>query len=124
LGGLPAGPAGTGKTETVKDLVKAVGNFCAMFNCSDAVTVIQMESFFSGLAQTGAWACFDEFNRINSEVLLLSVIAEQIYTVQQAVAAGVATFEFVGQTVPINQSSCWYIHYGESWLCRTNGITG
>jgi dynein heavy chain len=83
----------------VKDLAKAVGNFCAMFNCSDAVTVIQMESFFSGLAQTGAWACFDEFNRINSEVP--SVIAEQVYTVQQAVAAGVATFEFVGQTVPI-----------------------
>jgi hypothetical protein len=49
----------------------------------------------------GPWTCFDEFNRINSEVLL-SVIAEQIYIVQQAVAAGVATFEFVGQTVPIN----------------------
>jgi hypothetical protein len=48
----------------------------------------------------GPWACFDEFNRINSEVL--SVIAEQIYTVQHAVAAGMATFEFVGQTVPIN----------------------
>ena len=96
-GGNPLGPAGTGKTETVKDFGKALARYVIVFNCSDGVDYKMTAKMFSGLAQTGAWACLDEFNRISVEVL--SVVATQISVIMAAVKKRAKMFFFEGQNI-------------------------
>jgi len=100
LGGAPAGPAGTGKTETVKDLAKALGLLCVVTNCGEGMDFLAVGKIFSGLSQCGAWGCFDEFNRI--DVSVLSVISTQLKCVMDALKMQLTRFMFEGTEIDLD----------------------
>lgn len=84
----------------VQDLAKGLALLCVVFNCGEGLDYKAMGSIFSGLVQCGAWGCFDEFNRIEAEVL--SVVSSQIKQIQEALKNDLTRFLFEGREISID----------------------
>ncbi len=117
LGANPAGPAGTGKTESCKDLAKVLGRYCLVYNCSEQVNVKMMEKLFTGIASTGSWTCLDEFNRIDVEVL--SVVSSQFLQIREALLESKSSMNFFGKNINLNPYMGVFITFNPGYAGRS-----
>ncbi|XP_062329494.1 dynein cytoplasmic 2 heavy chain 1 [Osmerus eperlanus] len=107
LGGNPYGPAGTGKTESVKALGGLFGRQVLVFNCDEGIDVKSMGRIFVGLVKCGAWGCFDEFNRLEEAVL--SAVSMQIQAIQNSLKNHTHSCELLGKEVELDPNSGVFI---------------
>nr|XP_023024309.1 dynein heavy chain 10, axonemal [Leptinotarsa decemlineata] len=117
MGGAPAGPAGTGKTETTKDLAKAMALLCIVTNCGEGMDFKAIGTTLAGLAQCGAWGCFDEFNRI--DISVLSVISTQLQTIRSALMMKLERFTFEGVEISLDSKVGIFITMNPGYAGRT-----
>ncbi|KPI38240.1 Dynein heavy chain, cytoplasmic [Cyphellophora attinorum] len=122
LGGSPYGPAGTGKTESVKALGLQLGRFTLVFCCDDTFDFQAMGRIFLGICQVGAWGCFDEFNRLEERIL--SAVSQQIQNIQIGLRNSTneqkAQIELVGRRFRVNQNSGLFITMNPGYAGRSN----
>ncbi|KAF8746268.1 hypothetical protein AX14_000063 [Amanita brunnescens Koide BX004] len=121
LGGAPFGPAGTGKTESVKALGVQLGRFVLVFCCDETFDFQAMGRIFVGLCQVGAWGCFDEFNRLEERIL--SAVSQQVQTIQQGLANLVKNsnteIELVGKNLKLNKNMGIFITTNPNYAGRS-----
>ncbi|KAI8908484.1 dynein heavy chain and region D6 of dynein motor-domain-containing protein [Gorgonomyces haynaldii] len=103
FGGNPFGPAGTGKTESVKALGVLLGRQVLVFNCDEGIDYKSMGRIFVGLVKCGAWGCFDEFNRLEEAVL--SAVSQQIQVIQAALKNRETKVSLLGREVDLDANS-------------------
>jgi len=117
MGCAPAGPAGTGKTESTKDLANAVAKACYVINAAPEMDYLTLGDIYKGLSASGSWGCFDEFNRLVPEVL--SVCTVQFKAVCDAIKAKQQRFMLQGDEINLNPQVGCFITMNPGYLGRS-----
>ncbi|KAK6094055.1 dynein heavy chain [Batrachochytrium dendrobatidis] len=117
LGGSPFGPAGTGKTESVKAMGAQFGRLVLVFCCDENFDFQSMGRIFTGLCQVGAWGCFDEFNRLDERIL--SAVSQQIQSIQTGLKSR-EEIDLVGKSVVVQKNTGIFITMNPGYAGRSN----
>lgn len=117
MGGSPFGPAGTGKTESVKALGSQFGRFVLVFCCDETFDFQAMGRIFVGLCRVGAWGCFDEFNRLEERIM--SAVSQQIQTIQSGLQDG-GDIDLIGKSLKVDPSTGIFITMNPGYAGRQN----
>ena len=118
MGANPFGPAGTGKTESVKMLGAQLGRFVLVFNCDSSFDYAAMGRIFAGLCQVGAWGCFDEFNRLEERIL--SAVSQQIASIQRGLLLEQDHIELLGNPCKLCSNVGIFVTLNPGYAGRSN----
>lgn len=116
MGCAPFGPAGTGKTETVKAFGQNLGRMVLVFNCDESFDFQSIGRLLFGIAQIGAWGCFDEFNRLGESIM--SAVSTQIGTIQDALSERSDKLTLLGKTSSLNSSTGVFVTMNHGYKGR------
>ncbi|AAS51484.1 ACR258Wp [Eremothecium gossypii ATCC 10895] len=117
MGGCPFGPAGTGKTETIKALGQNFGRMVLVFNCDDSFDFQAMSRLLFGITQVGAWGCFDEFNRLEEKIL--SAVSTQVEAIQLSLVQGKPEIEVLDKKGSLNSNTGIFITMNPGYAGRS-----
>nr|4W8F_A Chain A, Dynein heavy chain lysozyme chimera [synthetic construct]4W8F_B Chain B, Dynein heavy chain lysozyme chimera [synthetic construct]7MI1_A Chain A, Chimera protein of Dynein and Endolysin [synthetic construct]7MI3_A Chain A, Fusion protein of Dynein and Endolysin [synthetic construct]7MI6_A Chain A, Fusion protein of Dynein and Endolysin [synthetic construct]7MI8_A Chain A, Fusion protein of Dynein and Endolysin [synthetic construct] len=106
-GGCFFGPAGTGKTETVKAFGQNLGRVVVVFNCDDSFDYQVLSRLLVGITQIGAWGCFDQFNRLDEKVL--SAVSANIQQIQNGLQVGKSHITLLEEETPLSPHTAVFI---------------
>lgn len=117
LGGLLLGPAGTGKTESIKALGYSVGRSVFVFCCDETFDVESVSRILVGITQIGGWSCFDEFNRLEEKIL--SGISTRIEKIQNALSTHDGHISLLSKSFTVDKKTGIFITNNPSYEGRS-----
>lgn len=116
-GGCSFGPAGTGKTESVKEFAKALGRPVNVFNCDESFDFTAISRILLGVCQIGSFVCFDEFNRLEKNIL--SSVSSQLEKIELALSNNDSVVDLLGKTSKLNSGTSIFITINPTYEGRS-----
>lgn len=111
------GPSGTGKSETVKDMTRALATQCKVFNSLSDLDHTSIAKFLKGIVASGAWMCFEDFNRIDQHTL--SVVGQYVRSIVLALRSSATKIHFNGTELPLKRDCFLCIFSNPDYVART-----